>query len=129
GIVVPTKALIDQVHREVKQLVGLNRKIIIHDQDYDSTNKCPLLAIVTQERALRLLEQKLIFDSLYIDEAHELFAFDFRKKLSNRSLLLSRMIRISRVINNKLNVYYFSPLIQSVDSLQLKHNHVDIEYL
>ncbi|MFD3136088.1 DEAD/DEAH box helicase family protein, partial [Streptococcus agalactiae] len=107
-----------QVHREVKQLVGLNRKIIIHDQDYDSTNKCPLLAIVTQERALRLLEQKLIFDSLYIDEAHELFAFDFRKKLSNRSLLLSRMIRISRVINNKLNVYYFSPLIQSVDSLQ-----------
>ncbi|HFU3803145.1 TPA: DNA helicase, partial [Streptococcus suis] len=105
---------------------GLNRKIIIYDQNYDSESDSRVLAIITQERGLRLLEQNMIFDSLYIDEAHELFSFDFGKKLSNRSVLLTRLIRISRELNSEINVYYFSPIIQDVNSLQLKNDHVDI---
>ncbi|HFU4378069.1 TPA: DEAD/DEAH box helicase, partial [Streptococcus suis] len=128
GIIVPTKALIDQVYREIKKVEGLNRKIIIHDQNYDSESDSRVLAIITQERGLRLLEQNMIFDSLYIDEAHELFSFDFGKKLSNRSVLLTRLIRISRELNSEINVYYFSPIIQDVNSLQLKNDHVDIDY-
>ncbi|CYW45873.1 DNA helicase-like protein [Streptococcus suis] len=128
GIIVPTKALIDQVYREIKKVEGLNRKIIIHDQNYDSESDSRVLAIITQERGLRLLEQNMIFDSLYIDEAHELFSFDFGKKLSNRSVLLTRLIRISRELNSEINIYYFSPIIQDVNSLQLKNDHVDIDY-
>ncbi|MGT2785762.1 DEAD/DEAH box helicase [Streptococcus merionis] len=128
GIIVPTKALIDQVSREIKEIEGLNRKIIIHDQNYDSDNDFRVLAIVTQERALRLLEQNMVFDSLYIDEAHELFSFDFRNKLANRSILLTRLIRISRELNSELNVYYFSPMIKDVNSLQLKNKQVHIDY-
>ncbi|HFU3656586.1 TPA: DEAD/DEAH box helicase, partial [Streptococcus suis] len=128
GIIVPTKALIDQVYREIKKIEGLNRKIIIHDQNYDSENDSRVLAIVTQERGLRLLEQNMVFDSLYIDEAHELFSFDFRNKLANRSVLLTRLIRICRELNSEINVYYFSPMIQNVNSLQLKNEQVSIDY-
>lgn len=128
GIIVPTKALIDQVYREIKKIEGLNRKIIIHDQNYDSENDSRVLAIITQERGLRLLEQNMIFDSLYIDEAHELFSFDFSKKSANRSVLLTRLIRISRGINREINIYYFSPIIQNVSSLQLKNELVSIDY-
>ncbi|WP_449458547.1 DEAD/DEAH box helicase [Streptococcus suis] len=128
GIIVPTKALIDQVYREIKKIEGLNRKVIIHDQNYDSENDSRVLAIITQERGLRLLEQNMIFDSLYIDEAHELFGFDFRNKLENRSVLLTRLIRISRELNSEINVYYFSPMIQNVNSLQLKNEQVSIDY-
>ena len=63
GIIVPTKALIDQVFREAKKLGELNRKIITHEQNYNDSDR-RVLAIVTQERALRLIEQHLIFDSL-----------------------------------------------------------------
>lgn len=76
-----------------------------------------VLAIVTQERALRLIEQHLIFDSLYIDEAHELFNFDFGLKHSNRSLLLARLLKLNKKLNPELNIYYFSPLIQNVNNL------------
>lgn len=127
GIIVPTKALIDQVHREVKKIEGLSRKIIIHDQNYDSKDDSRVLAIVTQERALRLLEQNMIFDSLYIDEAHELFNFDFRNKLANRSILLTRLIRISKELNSELNIYYFSPMIQDVNNLNIKGEQINTD--
>lgn len=127
GIIVPTKALIDQVFREAKKTQGLKRKIIMHDQNYDHNTDNRILAVVTQERALRLIEQGIIFDTLYIDESHELFRFDFRKKYENRSLLLSRLIRISKLKNNQLNIYYFSPMIQNSKSLQMIDSTEDIK--
>ena len=126
GIIVPTKALIDQVFREAKKLGELNRKIITHEQNYNDSDR-RVLAIVTQERALRLIEQHLIFDSLYIDEAHELFNFDFGLKHANRSLLLARLLRLNKKLNPELNIYYFSPLIQNVNNLLLKNEEGHVE--
>ena len=76
AIIVPTKALIDQTYREARKNV-LNRKIIIHDQNYDYENDKVVLVIVTQERALRLIDEGLKFDLIYIDEAHELLNLVF----------------------------------------------------
>ena len=126
GIIVPTKALIDQVFREAKKLGELNRKIITHEQNYNDSDR-RVLAIVTQERALRLIEQHLIFDSLYIDEAHELFNFDFGLKHANRSLLLARLLKLNKKLNPELNIYYFSPLIQNVNNLLLKNEEGNVE--
>ena len=126
GIIVPTKALIDQVFREAKKLRELNRKIITHEQNYNDSDR-RVLAIVTQERALRLIEQNLIFDSLYIDEAHELFNFDFGLKHANRSLLLARLLKLNKKLNPGLSIYYFSPLIQNVKNLLLKNEEGDVE--
>ena len=118
GIVVPTKSLIDQVYREAKKLI-FDRKIIIHDQGFDKEKDTRILAVVTQERALRLVEQGLVFDALYIDEAHELLSFNFANKQDNRSLLLVRLIRLSRRKNKELKEIYLSPVLNDVNSISI----------
>lgn len=66
-----------------------------------------------------MIEEGLIFDLLYIDEAHELLNFNFGNISSNRSLLLARLIKISKVKNSNLKIIYLSPTIQDVDNLVL----------
>jgi len=128
AIIVPTKALIDQTYREARKNV-LNRKIIIHDQNYDYENDKVVLVIVTQERALRLIDEGLKFDLIYIDEAHELLNFSFYSPLSNRSLLLSRVIELSRKMNPLVQLVYLSPTIQDSNSLQLLGQEQIQDYL
>lgn len=118
AIIVPTKALIDQTFREAKKKVR-DRKIIIHDQNFNSERDKRVLAVVTQERALRLIEEGIVFDIVYIDEAHELLDFSFRVPLANRSLLLARVINLAINLNPNVNLIYLSPTIQSSDSLLL----------
>lgn len=127
AIIVPTKALIDQTYREAKKHIK-DRKLIIHDQNYVYEKDKRVLAIVTQERALRLIEEGMIFELLYIDEAHELLNFNYRYKLGNRSLLLARFIQLSRQLNNKLKMVYLSPTIQEVDNLVLNEQPPIIPY-
>ena len=119
AIIVPTKALIDQVSREARNKIR-DRKIIMHDQSYESRDK-RILAIVTQERALRLLEQGIVFHVLYIDEAHELLDFDFKKKFNNRSLLLARLIQLSHFKNPELKTLYLSPVLRSANNLHISN--------
>lgn len=118
-IIVPTKALIDQVFREAKENVN-DRKIIIHDQNFNPDTDRRVLAVVTQERALRLLEDGMVFDIIYVDEAHEMLKFDFKNKYSNRSLILTRTLNIARSKNTDLQELYLSPVVQSADSFQIK---------
>lgn len=120
GIIVPSKALIDQVSRDARRKV-FNRKIIIHDQVFNPEKDQRILAIVTQERALRLMERGLIFDSLYVDEAHELLTFDFKRYQDNRSLLLARLIELNKLKNQNTKVIYLSPVVKSSENLKLKN--------
>ncbi|WP_425381096.1 DEAD/DEAH box helicase [Spiroplasma endosymbiont of Polydrusus pterygomalis] len=69
AIIVPTKSLLAQIYKDIK-IQNLDRKIIIHDTMYQKENE--FISILTQERALRLLNQNLFFDCLYIDEAHKI---------------------------------------------------------
>ncbi|GAM12874.1 DEAD/DEAH box helicase [Mesobacillus selenatarsenatis] len=111
GIIVPTKSLLVQTYRNIRQS-NLNRRIIIHDEMYQGDEK--FIAIFTQERALRLLDKHDIsFDLLYIDEAHNLFGKD------PRSILLSRLIRRNRNLNPNQKIVYLSPLISESDNLKL----------
>lgn len=118
GIIVPTKALIDQVSRDAKNIIS-DRKIIVHDQTYNPENDNRILAVVTQERALRLIEGGIVFDTLYIDEAHELLDFDFGRRQNNRSLLLARLIRINQIKNPNTKQIFLSPAVQKSNSLQI----------
>lgn len=65
------------------------------------------IAILTQERAIRLLEANptLSFSSVFIDEAHNAF------EVGDRALLISRLIRESKLRNPATKFYYFSPVI------------------
>ncbi|MDT2437220.1 DEAD/DEAH box helicase [Enterococcus avium] len=121
GIVVPTKALIDQVYREAKKKVK-DRKLIIHDQNYSKSEDKRILTITTQERALRLVDEGVKFDILYIDEAHEMLNFDYRNNLNNRSLLLTRLIKLSRAANQNLLELYLSPVIGKASNLEIRNS-------
>lgn len=71
------------------------------------------IAILTQERAIRLLEANptLSFSSMFIDEAHNAFEPD------DRALLISRLIRESKHRDPSTRFYYFSPVIDDINLL------------
>lgn len=119
GIIVPTRSLINQTYRKIKgEIKGY--KIIVHDEMYDGEEK--FIGILTQERALRLLEKEnFYFEKIYIDEAHNIFDDD------NRSILLTRLIRKNRIKYENQKIVYFSPVINDSKNLEIRNNVVDIK--
>ncbi len=111
SVIVPTKSLLTQTFRTLKKEIP-RRKIILHDEMYENENE--FISVLTQERALRLLQknEELYFDTLYIDEAHNLFNKD------SRTILLSRLIRLNEKRNPNHRVIYLSPLISNSDNLR-----------
>lgn len=118
-IVVPTKSLLMQTYKMIRD-ANLGYKILIHEEMY--LNEKKFIAVFTQERALRLLKRKkdIYFDILIIDEAHNIFKKV--KSEDNRSLLLSRLLRINKKLNNNQKVVYLSPLINKIDNLKFDNN-------
>ena len=120
GIIVPTKSLLNQTYKNVrKNITGY--KFILHDDMYDREEK--FVGILTQERALRLIENNdVYFDILYIDEAHNLF------KKDKRSILLSRLIRKNKQKNPTQKILYLSPLVTDSKNLRINSEEVIKEY-
>ena len=110
AVIVPTKSLLMQSYRAVRRR-GFDAKLIIHDEMYNDEDR--FIAVLTQERALRLLDKHdIFFDCLYIDEAHRLLERD------PRSILLSRLIKLNRQRNEDSEVIYLSPLVTNTDNLK-----------
>lgn len=109
-IIVPTKSLLAQTRVNVFKWQP-RTKIITHDEMYQ--NETDFIAILTQERAVRLLESHptLSFTSLFVDEAHNAFNTD------DRSLLISRLIRESKLRDPLTKFYFFSPVIDDIGNL------------
>jgi hypothetical protein len=120
GIIVPTKSLLNQTYKKLK-IESLNYKFILHDDMYSNEEK--FIGILTQERALRLIENNDIsFDILYIDEAHNLF------KKNHRSILLSRLIRRNKKKNPNQKIIYLSPLVTDSSKLKIQEDEIIKEY-
>lgn len=118
-IVVPTKSLLMQTFKLIRDK-KLNYKLLIHEDMYMGENQ--FIAIFTQERALRFIrnQKEKYFDTIIIDEAHNLL-----KKIKsgdNRSLLLSRLIRLNSALNPNQSVIYLSPLVNDINSLKINSN-------
>ena len=110
AIIVPTKSLLMQSYRAVRHR-GFDAKLIIHDEMYNAEDR--FIAVLTQERALRLLDKHdMFFDCLYIDEAHRLL------EREPRSILLSRLIKLNRQRSVNSKVIYLSPLVTNSDNLK-----------
>jgi hypothetical protein len=110
AIIVPTKSLLMQTYKMIKDS-NLGVKIIIHEEMFN--NEDEFIGILTQERALRLLERyRICFDILYIDEAHNLFSAD------SRNILLARLLRRNKNLNSNHKVIYLSPLISDSNNLK-----------
>lgn len=116
GIIVPKKALIWQMFRNVKTIAKeLEYKVLLYDSDYNNEEK--VICIFTQERAIRLIQDSnFYFDTLYIDEAHNLFEKD------DRNILLARLIKLNKKINPKQNIIFLSPLVKDANDLTFEKN-------
>ena len=115
-IVVPTKSLLMQTYQMIRN-ANLNRRIIIHDEMYNSEKN--FVAIFTQERALRLSNRRnVIFDTLIIDEAHNIL----KGGNDNRQILLSRLIARNLNNNPTQKVAYLSPLINDISNIRISKN-------
>lgn len=114
AIIIPTKSLLMQSYRDIRRK-DFDAKIIIHDEMYSNEER--FIAILTQERALRLLDKHdIFFDCLYIDEAHQLL------ERNPRSILLSRLIRLNRQRSEDSEVIYLSPLVENANNLKINES-------
>ncbi len=121
-IIVPTKVLVNQVRYDLLKLfsnLSNSPKIITH---YDSIIKGKNnIFVLTQERLFKLVfdrENDFSFDTLLIDEAHNIFSNN------ERAILLTKVIILLQLKNPNLIVHFFSPVIENMESLQLKYNDI-----
>lgn len=125
-IITPTKSLLAQTKKRILNHIG-NQKIITQPEMY-SNNDGRIIAVLTQERLLRLLQENpnLIFDILIVDEAHNLL--DRFSKDNTRSVLLASVIIICHRRNENLSCRYLTPFLSSKDSIALKYVSESLEW-
>ena len=120
AIIVPSKSLISQTYDLIRSS-QLLYKIIIHDEMYN--NETRFIAILTQERALRLIEKcNVTFDMLYIDEAHNILDNDVR------AILLTRLIQIVKEQNNNCCMIFLSPIVNNSNNILINKKDTIKEY-
>lgn len=116
-IVVPTKALLAQTKKRLLN-AGLSNitKIITHPEMY-VVGEQNLVAVLTQERLLRLLKKNtnVSFDWVFVDEAHNLLVND------SRNILLSIALSILEKRNSKVVYKFLTPFLIDCSNLHIKH--------
>ncbi len=121
-IIVPTKALIAQTRKRL--ILGISnteKKIISHPDMYVSGDS-EFIAVVTQERLLRLLrkDNQLNFQSVFVDEAHNLLSND------SRSSLLAKTIILLNYRNSQTAFKFLTPFLIDSNNLNMRYTDVDI---
>lgn len=118
-IISPTKSLLAQTKKRIINQFGY-RKIITYPEMYND-NDDEIIAVLTQERLLRLLQSNsdLMFDLLVIDEAHNIL--DEFSNERTRSVILASVIIICKKRNDNLVCKYLTPFLKSKESLKIKH--------
>lgn len=113
-VIVPSKALISQMKNNIIKSYSSSVKVITHPEMYKQGNDN--IFVLTQERASKLLSKNkhLFFDTLLIDEAHNLL------ENTQRSKLLASVIYRSIFRNKTSKIKYFTPFLNDANSLALK---------
>jgi hypothetical protein len=126
-VIVPSKALLAQTKKSLlkNNIIKENfRKIITHPDMYRESDE-KFLAVLTQERLLRLLQKNknLTLDLVLVDEAHNLL------ENNERSHLLAQVLLIIQNRNQDFTVNFFTPFLANVGSLKIRNHNVEIESL
>lgn len=122
-IITSTKALLMQTKKRVQGVAkGIFPKIVIHPEMYNSADTS-CLAILTQERCLRIfkMDASLCFDCIIIDEAHEML------ESSDRSHALAEIVMLSQNRNPNTVFKFLTPFIDNEDNLKVRYTSYDIE--
>lgn len=122
-VIVPSKALLAQTKKRLlDKLSGQLQRIITHPDMYKETDNA-FVAVLTQERLLRLLQKEkgLIIDLVLIDEAHNLLSEN------ERSILLSQVLLIIKNRNEESIFNYYTPFLTDAKNLRLPYKKFNID--
>lgn len=115
-IITPTKSLLAQtklriVHSDVQWV----KKIITHPEMYNENDKA-VVAVLTQERLLRLLRKDpdLVFNYVVIDEAHSLL------NKGERDILLASVAIILEKRNPNVVFKFLTPFLSEINNLNIR---------
>lgn len=121
-IITPTKSLLSQTRKRILDAkIDWITKVIVHPDMYNA-NDSNCVAVLTQERLLRLLKNnnELAFDYIIIDEAHNLLENDQRQEL------LASVIIILNKRNRGASFKFLTPFIKDVSNLKIRYASYDI---
>lgn len=117
-ILVPTKALIAQTKRRIlnSSEYRSDRKIITHP-DMFTVDDSNVIAVLTQERLLRLLQKfpSISFSQVFVDEAHNLLDDEKRGRLLAASIILLTKK------NEDVAFQFLTPFLMDVSNLRVAH--------
>jgi len=121
-ILVPTKALLAQTKRLLLSDPEIKRArphIITHPDMYRDANS--LVAVLTQERLLRLLKKNpaALIDRILVDEAHNILGDD------ERAQLLAQVLLISQRRNESMDISFFTPFLADTNSVDVINRNVE----
>lgn len=121
-IITPTKSLLAQTRKRILSAnIDWVGKVIIHPEMYnqEDTN---YVAVLTQERLLRLLKNNdaLCFDYVIIDEAHDLLEQDQRDEM------LASAIVILNKRNPQTAFKFLTPFIKNTSNLKVRYTTYDL---
>ncbi|MEM6813666.1 MAG: DEAD/DEAH box helicase [Bacteroidota bacterium] len=124
-VIVPTKALLAQTKKRIVESSAFKdnyQKIITHPEMFRGNEK-NFIAVLTQERLLRLLQRHgdLNIDLVLIDEAHNLLSSD------SRAVLLAQVILILKKRNSDSVIKFFTPFISDAKNLQIPLANYTVE--
>jgi hypothetical protein len=117
-VIVPTKALLAQTKQRLLSLRKSDdrRKIVTHAEmlHIDDIN---IVVVLTQKRLLRFFIQRpnFNFDTVFVDEAHNLLGDDAR------SLLLAKVIVLQKSRNSNSKIKFLTPFLVEEGSLHLRY--------
>lgn len=122
-ILTSTKALLTQTKKRVQTVSrGIFPKIIVHPEMYNK-NADSCLAVLTQERLLRIFKKDphLAFDCIVVDEAHELL------ENNARSHTLANVIIVAQNRNPDVAFKFLTPFLTDGKNLKVRYTTYDIE--
>lgn len=122
-VLTSTKALLVQTKKRIQQISkGIFPKIVVHPEMYNP-NDSSCLAVLTQERLLRIFKKDpmLSFDCIIVDEAHEMLEDD------SRSRTLANVIIVAQKRNPNVAFKFLTPFLADSTNLKVRYTTYDIE--
>lgn len=122
-ILTSTKAILIQTKKRIQQISkGIFPKIVVHPEMYNP-NDSSCLAVLTQERLLRIFKKDpmLSFDCIIVDEAHEILEDD------SRSRTLANVIIVAQKRNPEVAFKFLTPFLDDSTNLKTRYTTYDIE--
>ena len=122
-ILTSTKALLMQTKKRIQYISkDFFPRIVMHPEMYNP-NDTSCLAILTQERLLRVFKKDphLAFDCIVVDEAHEVLEDD------TRSRTLADVIIVAQKRNPYIAFKFLTPFLVDSENLKTRYTTYDIE--